>query len=381
MKPALFNENGTVLITTLGVIAVLLVSAVQVARLSGDTALQTAARKARFLSEQKAMSGIHLAMLVLSRDAADNETDSLQEPWADPELLSGALQTIGLDPAHAKLVIEDEMGKIQLNALIKQFPGNEINTGQQALWERFFSLLQTADNLDLEESTSSIYQKLKEDENLEDLDPVEIVNAAKDWLDSNDNDAITGLSGAESDYYEALEIPYTCTNGPFGHIEEFFDVKGVPAWLKTAGLDTLLTVYGMASAANEAERCTWSGKININTAPVEVLAALLPEGRDGLAQDLVDFRMEKAEEDENFTHTLEDGWYEQVINLSSEEKLAFSKKISYSSHIYRITCAAEEQGTRYSLSAVVLREKQADSGTWICRMLQLEKDKPWPPSF
>ncbi len=47
-----------------------------------------------------------------------------------------------------------------------------------------------------------------------------IINSLKDWLDSGDDDAITGLSGAESDYYEGLEPPYSCKNGPMDNLGE-----------------------------------------------------------------------------------------------------------------------------------------------------------------
>ncbi|WP_172683931.1 type II secretion system protein GspK [Desulfosarcina cetonica] len=53
-----------------------------------------------------------------------------------------------------------------------------------------------------------------------DSDPNMIINSLKDWLDSGDDDAITGLSGAESDYYEGLEPPYSCKNGPMDNLGE-----------------------------------------------------------------------------------------------------------------------------------------------------------------
>jgi len=65
-------------------------------------------------------------------------------------------------------------------------------------------------------------------ENLnEDATPTAIINSLKDWLDSGDDDAITGLSGAESSYYQSLDIPYPCKNGPVLHVGELALIKGI----------------------------------------------------------------------------------------------------------------------------------------------------------
>jgi len=363
------NQKGVALISTIAVIAILCVVALEAGRLAKQAASGTIIENDMFAAREMAMSGIHLAMMILAMDGADNEIDSIQEPWADPEQIAQAVETMGLNPANLSLKISDEMGKLQLNALLKQFPGNEINDAQMVVMERFFTLAAPEDKP--EEAGSA----------------VEIVNALKDWLDSKDDDTITGLTGAESNYYESLDVPYTCANGPLRHISELFLVKGVvdsilsPSYI-SQGMDEsiqadakdMLTVYGLAEGQDSEEnRFEFSGKVNINTAPVAVLAALLPEGRDANAQELADYRSNKASLGMEYTHTLESGWFEDVIALSDDEKKAFEKVITYSSSVFKVDCTAKKNGSQVTLHAVIKREKQDMTGKWYCRILQMER--------
>jgi general secretion pathway protein K len=91
-----------------------------------------------------------------------------------------------------------------------------------------------------------------------------IVDSVRDWTDSDDTHR---LNGAESDYYMSLPVPYAARNGKFEAVEELLLVKGMTPEIlygnaKTPGIFNFVTVYSTA------------GKININTAPKEVLAAL-----------------------------------------------------------------------------------------------------------
>jgi DNA uptake protein ComE-like DNA-binding protein len=52
----------------------------------------------------------------------------------------------------------------------------------------------------------------------------DVADAIIDWRDTDEN---PGASGAESDYYETLQPPYRCKNGPFETVEELLLVKGV----------------------------------------------------------------------------------------------------------------------------------------------------------
>lgn len=403
------NHKGMALLITLALISVLMAAALELARGSGDSAENDKKQADRFQAEEMAKSGIDLAMFILTRDAEQNEIDSVQEMWADPEIIGAAVQLLGFE-GSLDVVISDELGKIQVNALLTQFPGAQINNDQSALWERFLNLTISGDkSFDLR-------------------DPAEIINSLKDWLDSGDDDAISGLSGAEADYYEALEPPVVCSNGPLNKVEELFMVKGVSAdiaslpanlidkpkddlsrsvingFTKTAetgsakanssAFDTrevpvpdlsnnplkervsldpshIFTVYGIDSSKKEGTRFTYPGTININTANVAVLAAMLPSGMEDQASELVDFRNEKEQNGKTFANALDSGWYKRVIALSPKDTQDFEKLARYSSNFFRVDATAQLNDANISLTGFIKREKKAESGKWSSALLQL----------
>lgn len=356
------------LVVTLAVVAILLASGLWLAKFTGDAAIITRIEKDRFQSDQLALSGIEIAKLMLAEDAAENTTDSVQEAWADPEKLSQAVAALGFEKGSLNIKISDELSKIQMNALIKQFPGNELNPDQAGLWERFFN------------------NKEKQNKEKDDIDPMERVNAVKDWLDSQDDDAITGLSGAETDYYLGLNPPYTCANGPFNHIEELIRVKGFSEDMFKQGIDSLpeeglekkgpadyFTVYGLENTSGPEGRYGYQGLININTAGIEILTALLPEGMEMLAEDLAEFRKEKGESETEYINALDQGWYKKVINLPATEQALLDRIVTYSSRFFKIESRAWKNSSSTTLNAFLIREKNGLSGKWTCRIIQMER--------
>ena len=90
--------------------------------------------------------------------------------------------------------IKDLSGRIQINRLINE--DGSYNDAQKDLLMRFLG--------------SSEF-------GLDPDDVENIVDAVKDWIDSDDE--VTRF-GAEDAYYQALEKPYPCKNGPLEFIEE-----------------------------------------------------------------------------------------------------------------------------------------------------------------
>jgi general secretion pathway protein K len=108
-----------------------------------------------------------------------------------------------------------------------------------------------------------------------------LVSAIIDWTDRDDK--VTHLpfikyenSGAESDYYGNLEIPYKCKNSSLEAIEELLLVKGITQDVFESMRD-YVTVYG-------------EGKININCAPKHVVESLSEKMDAALAQMIIDRR-------------------------------------------------------------------------------------------
>lgn len=346
------------LVVTLAVVAVLLAAGFWLTKYTGDAVMATLAEKDRFQAEQLALSGIEIAKLILIEDAAGSDSDSVQETWADPKELAQAVAAMGIRNDELTIRIIDEYSKIQINALIKQFPGNEANPDQMNLWERFLG-------------------------NREKKDMEEKINSLKDWLDSGDDDAITGLSGAESDYYKRLTPPYECANSPLSHVEELLSIKGFPmAFLDEEGskegqamkkLDDIFTVYGFENDGGASGSIRYPGLININTAGVDILSTLLPEGMEMLAKELVDFREAKGQKKTEFLNPLDQGWYKKAVTLPDKDQIRIDHMVRYSSNTFKIESLAQKNASRVSYHAFLIREKNALSGKWTCRILQMER--------
>lgn len=364
------NDNGAALVVTLAIVAILISAALHLSKYTGDSVKVTLANKDLFEMEQLALSGINLAALILSEDAEKNSIDSVQDAWADAQIISQVINEMGIDEEALTIEISDELSKIQINALIMEFPGNAINPNQRLIWENLLRI------------------KFSSDKNLDDRNPEKIINSVKDWLDSLDDDAVSGLSGAESDFYQELEPPYVCANGPFNHVDELLNVNGFSKdILNDANIDgdidepisetkteDLFSVYGLDTQTSQNGKYRFPGKVNINTAGVDVISALLPEGREDMAQAIADYRDEKSEQGQIFLNSLDKGWYLKVIELTGKEQKQFDRTIRYSSDTFKVVCTAKRNSSQLKMIAYLKRERQAQSGKWKCRILQLERD-------
>lgn len=153
--------------------------------------------------------------------------------------------------ATRRATVSDEFGKINLNALV--FPSAESdemtrNEPLIAALRVFFS------------------------NRIENEDAAPLVDAIIDWVDYGDDDA-EEPDGAETDYYEGLENPYPCKNGPMDSIEELFLIKGfTPEFYygdptldpPQLPLNEYLTVHGAPN-----------GAVNINSAQEETRIAIM----------------------------------------------------------------------------------------------------------
>lgn len=348
------NNRGIALLVTLSIVSVLIVASLEMNKKMRSALFSAAASRDRITLLHMASSGVYVATAVLVKDKKQSNFDSLQEDWADSEKISEILGDIPFEDGSITLTINDELGKIQLNSLI-QFPeGHSFNESQRVMWERFLSLL--------------IYKN----EAFEDMEPMTIINSIKDWLDSGDDDAITGLNGAESDYYQDLDPPYPCKNGPFTHIGELVLVRGVtPELFRGAGgeqgLSNYITVFGMTKSPNNS--FTYEGKININTADLPILAAMLPSGNEDLAQAIYEYRTETSES--VFIHDLSSPtWYKNVPGVG-DTKIG-PNLITTSSDFFRIESTATLKEMKIKITAVVKRENDAKTGQWGCNVLRWE---------
>ncbi|MBW1820935.1 MAG: general secretion pathway protein GspK [Deltaproteobacteria bacterium] len=344
------------LLITLSVITVLIASSLELNRRARVAVFSAAAAKDRHTLSTMASSGINVAMAMLVKDIMDSEIDSIQENWANPDKISAVLSSISFEDGSVTVKISDELGRIQANALVT-FPDSRIfNESQRVLWDRFLRLFISSD---LFESESN---------------PNAIISSVKDWLDSGDDDAITGLNGAESGYYQDLDPGYPCKNGLFNDISELLLVKGITpehyyGTEEAPGISEYMTVYGIKSSGDN--KFTFKGRININTAELPVLISLMPEGYQDLAPLIDEYRKETSGTE--YIHALSSPtWYKNVPGCSDIK--IDSNIITTSSDIFRIESTAALHDMKLTITSVIRREKDKKDKRWKCKVLSMHAE-------
>ncbi len=377
------NRRGIALLMTIAITTVLVTAALELNRQVRATVEATATARDYLTLTHIASSGIEVGMAMLAKDRYGSRTDSVQEDWADPDKIGELLQEIPFEAGSLALTISDELGKIQVNALLDKFPGHKANEMQCNIWE---NLLQPLIDSQEEEKKKEINAAKN------------ITDSVKDWLDSKDDDAITGFHGAESDYYESLDPPYSCRNGPIPHLNELLLIKGVTEDIfqgtnnevselplgddekSPSGIFKHLTVHGVGKTKNKRRRnrknstFTYPGKININTADIPVLKALVGPLHEECAQAMVEYRQEHEVVDgkKAYVNRLSSGtWYRSVTGCGDVQ--INSKVITNASDIFRIESTGTLHDTKMTIAVVVKRERDRKTKKWKCRILSWQR--------
>lgn len=348
------NRSGMAVLITLTVITLLLATAMELNRKAGSSIEKTAVTRDFIVMDHMAASAIEAGMGLLVKDKkASGEVDSLQEEWADPTIISELMDGIPFEDGAVALAIMDELSRIQVNAIVKFPEGRETQMAQYNMWLEFLGYAKLfAEGLDDDDTSASA-----------------LASSIKDWIDSGDDDAIEGVSGAESDYYQDLEMPYSCPNGPIRDLNEMLLIKGMAKFLDVLGgiemVRRYMTVHGMTDA--DGKKFTYPGRININTAEVAVIAALL-KGEDKMfAQDIVDYRDEQSEGQFVHQDLANPAWYKQAPGLG--DVTIEPELITTQSDFFRLEATAELHKQQRRTVAVVKREKDTESGKYYCRIL------------
>ncbi len=223
MKRSRGNERGVALLATLLVLVLVVALANEIFRLGARAAQTSAYGRDSIRGALLAEAGTAAARVALRQDAKDNKYDTLDEFWSRPappfELGDGTIEVF----------VEDEERKINLNRLV--MPNGNVQDDQRlAVFKAFL----TQRGID-----------------------ASLADAFVDWLD---NDDAPRVGGAESSYYMSLPRPYKAKNDLFDTLEEILLVRGVT-----------LEIY---EKIRPFVTITSSGKVNVNTAPKEVLTAL-----------------------------------------------------------------------------------------------------------
>lgn len=292
------NEGGIALLMVL--VAVLLMTVVVMDTRAGVNLFEAIAAGSadELQTYYLARSGISLAKKALEED--DAAYDSANEDWGAANRM-GALPVGSLGWVTAR--IEDEEGKLPVNRLVKA-DGTPDEVMADRLWTLLYSLGLSADRCD------------------------EIVDSLIDWMDPDNSER---PRGAEDAYYSSLSSPYSSPDRSFSTLGELGLVKGIGKALLMRGegdvpaLENYITIYGDPE-----------GRVNINTAPVEVLMSLTPEGSEyiierDVAREIVDagwespFRNTSALKDA--VPAIDQSFYNQIQSLVDVSSGHFSADI------------------------------------------------------
>lgn len=287
------RQNGVALITALLITAVATVAAVAMAARQ-----QLDIRRAGNVIDVDraymfALGVEDWAKQILIRDRKDNQTDNLEEDWAT------ILPPLSVEGGTVAGRIEDMQGLFNLN--------NLINNGTPSANDR------------------KIFERLLQNAGVS----TDIIDAVVDWMDKDDQQIFP--NGAEDNDYLQQDIPYRTPNAAIASPSELVLVKGMSFedYSKIAPYVTALP-----------ERTT----ININTAPPQVLTAVVEGLTQSEAEQIVDDRADNPFDDIN----------EFMSNTLIQNRPVMQDSIAMASKYFRVTGSAQfDQGqlTLYSLVA------------------------------
>jgi general secretion pathway protein K len=230
------RQQGVAIVLAISVVALaaLVAAAIMVSQSTWARQLELTADHVQARAVLQA--GADWARAVLSDDRRVSNVDHLGEPWA--------LRLPPMPVENGELVggIEDQQGLFNVNNLVSN---GKVNIVQLAHFRRLLAILGLPDAL---------------------------AYTLADWIDDDGQPQPQG--GAEDAYYLALDPPYLTANRPLIDVAELALVSGFDVNVRTR-----LRLYVTALPGFTA--------VNVNTAPPEVLAAVV-EGLDlGVAQALV----------------------------------------------------------------------------------------------
>ncbi len=275
-----------------------------------------------------------------------------------------------INKAVMQCVISDEYGKLNLNALLQDpmgaysvdadgnMMGQEL--GMPAMRDERGGLpgtesddgLMLVENDLLVETLRMLFELRGADE--------EAVDAILDWIDPDED---SRPDGAESEYYQRLEIPFSAKNAPLDSVEELLLIKGMTPELffgdpdkGQVPLTELLTVSGSPR-----------GQINPNTAGVELLQALGEAlGQPQLAEVIVEEReytpLSSDDQIQQLGVILEEparpATRDESENLPDERSL-YGAPFVYASDVFRIRGNGQSGEAAVQIEAYVYRNPNA----------------------
>lgn len=243
------QQRGIAVVLAMGVTAFAAIAATAIL-VSQSTWSRRAELTAAHVQAQAVLeAGADWARALLSDDRRIGNVDHLGEPWALK------LPAMRVENGELLGAIADEQGLFNLNNLVAE---GKVNLVQLAHLRRLLAILGLPD---------------------------ELADALADWVD-NDGQPQPRY-GAEDEYYLALNPPYLTANRRLTDLDELALVRGFDDNVRAR-----LRPYVTALPATT--------RVNVNTAPPEVLAAVI----QGL--DLADAQILAAQRDRAYYRSIDD---------------------------------------------------------------------------
>ncbi|HZQ60978.1 MAG TPA: type II secretion system minor pseudopilin GspK [Casimicrobiaceae bacterium] len=243
-------------------------------------------------AQATAMAGVQWARQILYDDARTSVIDHLGEPWALQ------LPPIPLDNGEIRGAIADAQSRLNVNAL-----GDDAAAVERMRLARLFA---------------------------QRGGPVAALDSIADWID---RDSATRAGGAEDAWYRAQTVPMLAANAPVLRVAEIATVRNV-SYEALAAVRPYITALPPRTP------------LNVNTAPAEVLAAVLDNASPEALAAIISGRKEKP-----YTTVAEfRARLPQGVHLSSEEML------DVRSGYFEVTVEARQGASTARARALVHRE-------------------------
>jgi general secretion pathway protein K len=230
------RQRGVAIVLAMGVVALAAIAAAAIMVSQGTWARQAELSADHVQARAVLQAGADWARAVLADDRRLSNVDYLGEPWAL------RLPPMPVENGELAGQIEDQQGAFNVNNLVSD---GKINLAQLAHFRRLLATLGL---------------------------PAALAYALADWIDDDSQPQPQG--GAEDEYYLALDPPYLAANRPLIDVAELALVRGFDDNVR-ARLRPYVTALPRFTA------------VNVNTAPPEVIAAVVDGLDPGGAQALV----------------------------------------------------------------------------------------------
>lgn len=309
-----------------------------------------------------AKGGVNAAIALLRQDLrtdkerhAGQQLDSLNEDWAKPEL------TLQIGNGVVTGMIIDECGKVSLNEYLKESDeeesgggGGKNNGGKKN------------NNETKEDQNKHIVTRIFDNLSVSNNNTNEIIESLLDWIgeSSEDNPTI-------ETYYHSLPSPYDSKISALDDITELLLIKGISknVFYQEKEKNISREITGNENTAENVSKSipltsiftTYSnpkGKININTAPKEVLLALHEDINEETVSEIIDKRIEEpfesVDELKKVSSNLEN------ILKGDDTHRGIKELIAFNSSYFRIISHGTINNVTKTIEAVVFRDAKND---------------------